>query len=399
MLDKFGFDKEKDAQCDESVQMTNQLSNSTTVLLNDVGIAMKTLGYALYRGNVYKKDDRAKFSFSFKCSPREFVNSLAANDNFKARLVKDMRKVIEILSDPYCEVIRPLVIEYDLIEVMRGKCFSVKARKFVQCPIKEEDIGTVSPRAYCHYDPSTPPEPRFFKQTLENSLSTEEIAMFCDAFLRLLGHHRKQHKDKVPCLVGASDSGKTSLFMPLLGIIHHSNVATITKQRVFNKAMIKEETEIIFIDEATPTTMDIDDWKTLTQGGYAAYDVKYQTAKSFINKCPMLITAQKPLKFNAHDQPAMDRRLETYVFKSLPSPQKSASSWLRKHPMDCVAWAAIMARPSGDEDEGVLESSEESTESDEEGRLTRLDKEAIRRLPLNQLLSTKKDDEKVFLVA
>ena len=158
--------------------------------------------------------------------------------------------------------------------------------------------------------------------------------------------------------------------------------------------MIKEETEIIFIDEATPTTMDIDDWKILTQGGYAAYDVKYQTAKSFINKCPMLITAQKPLEFSPHDQPAMDRRLQTYVFQSLPSPHKSASSWMRKHPMDCIAWASLRAR---DDDEYILESSEESSGT-EEGRLTRLDKDAIRRLQLNQLLSTKKDDEKVFLL-
>ena len=39
------------------------------------------------------------------------------------------------------------------------------------------------------------------------------------------------------------------------------------------------------------TTLDIDDWKILTQGGYAAHDVKYQNAQAFINRCPMLITS------------------------------------------------------------------------------------------------------------
>lgn len=59
--------------------------------------------------------------------------------------------------------------------------------------------------------------------------------------------------------------------MPILGIIHHSNAATITKQRGFNKAMISHNTEVIFIDKTTYiVTLDTDDWKILTQGGYAA---------------------------------------------------------------------------------------------------------------------------------
>ena len=77
-------------------------------------------------------------------------------------------------------------------------------------------------------------------------------------------------KDEVPWLVDAANSGKTSLFQPILGLIHHHNVATITKQRVFNKVMINRFTEVIFIDEAFPSTLDIDDWKILTQDGYKA---------------------------------------------------------------------------------------------------------------------------------
>ena len=128
-------------------------------------------------------------------------------------------------------------------------------------------------------------------QLLVNSLSAVEVQLFCEDFLKLLNHNKKRHKDEVPCLVGAANSGKTSMFQPILGLIHHHNVATITKQRVFNKAMINCFTEVIFIDEACPLTLDIDDWKILTQGGYTACNVKYKTAKSFINRCPMLLTA------------------------------------------------------------------------------------------------------------
>ena len=107
--------------------------------------------------------------------------------------------------------------------------------------------------------------------------------------------------------------------------MHHTNIATITKQRVFNKAMISKSTEVIFIDEASTSTLDIDDWKILTQGGYTACDVKYQTAKPFINRCPMLLTAQTKLQFKPEDQPAMD--------SSKLQLQKSPGSQEKRHGM------------------------------------------------------------------
>ena len=70
---------------------------------------------------------------------------------------------------------------------------------------------------------------------------------------------QRRHKDKVPCLIGDANSGKTSLFQPVIGLIHHSNIATVTKQRAFNKAMITKTTEVIFIDEASISTMEIVD--------------------------------------------------------------------------------------------------------------------------------------------
>lgn len=68
---------------------------------------------------------------------------------------------------------------------------------------------------------------------------------------------------------------------------------------------------VIFIDEVDESALDIADWKILTQGGYSVHDVKYQTAKAFMNKCPMLVTAQHELNFAANHQPAVDRRLCT----------------------------------------------------------------------------------------
>ena len=295
VIDRYGLDGNSQESQEErtSDSMELRLGDKLTVLINDISIAMRRLEYALYRGTVYKKCEGATYTYSYKCDVKAFVNSLAANESFKARLPRDMKKVIDILADPDCEVIRPIVVNYNLIEVNEGKCWSVSERRFLNNAIPAEKMELVTPRAFSRYDSSKVPQPKYFQDVLENSLTENEIDLFCEDFLRLLNFNQKKHKERVPCLVGEPDSGKTSLFYPILGLIHHSNVATVTKQKVFNKAMIGKNTEVIFIDEATSSTLDVDDWKTLTQGGYTACDVKYKTAKSFFNRCSMFMTAQQ----------------------------------------------------------------------------------------------------------
>ena len=56
-----------------------------------------------------------------------------------------MHKVINILADPDCEVIRPIVVDYNLIEVNEGKCWSVLEKRFLNNAIPAE--GLVSPIA------------------------------------------------------------------------------------------------------------------------------------------------------------------------------------------------------------------------------------------------------------
>ena len=278
-IDKFGFAVDDDTcEPSSSFQLTNEhkmLCDKLTILVNEISLAMNSLDYASYRGKVYKKDVRSKFTYSYKCEARASINTLATNEFFKTRLIREMKKVIDLLADPFCELFAPLVIDYDLIEVNDGWCWSIKKRSFVNGVIRGAQIGKVSPRAFCAFDPESDPNPKYFKEVLENSLRERELAKFCNDFLKLLSYNQKQHKDKVPCLIGDANSGKTSLFFPILGLVHHGNVATVIKQRASNKSMITPFTEVIFIDEATESTLDMDDWKILTQGGYAAHDVKY----------------------------------------------------------------------------------------------------------------------------
>ena len=69
-----------------------------------------------------------------------------------------------------------------------------------------------------HYDPFEEPNPKYFAEILENSLPESQIGLFCENFLRLLKFNQKKHKEKVACLVGNADSGKKSLFYPILGV-------------------------------------------------------------------------------------------------------------------------------------------------------------------------------------
>ena len=346
-LDKFGFESSTTTSqastsqlsmtCDEDKMLS---ADKLAILVNDIAIATGKLGYASYWSKVYKKNDQARYKA--RGEARAFVNTLTTNEFFKSRLPREMKRVIDLLSDPFCELSSLFIINYDLTEVKDGRCWSISWRDFVEDAIEEQQVGKISPRAFCSFDSARDPDPKYFREVLENSLSPQEVAKFCDDFLKLLLYNKKQHKDKVPCLVGDANSGKTSLFMPILGLIHHGNVATVTKQKAFNKSMITPFTEVIFIDEATERTLDIDDWKILTQGGYAAHDVKYQSARAFINRCPMLIISQRKLEFGPADQPAMEQSLRTYTFRSLPWPKK-ASNWIRTHPMDCVLWAVQKA--------------------------------------------------------
>ena len=200
-----------------------------------------------------------------------------------------------------------------------GHCWSIKERRFLESPIPDEKIGLVTPRAFSIYDPQRNADPKYFREILTDS----NISEFCDYFLKLLHFHQKRHRDKVPCLIGDANSGKTSLFQPVLGLIHHSNIATITKQRAFNKAMMNKTTEVIFIDEASISTMEIDDWNILTRGGgYTAADVKYQTAKSFINRSPMLLMPNRNCSSNPKTNQPWTDDFDTIHLKACQNQRK-----------------------------------------------------------------------------
>ena len=149
------------------------------------------------------------------------------------------------------------------------------------------------------------------------------------------------------CLIGEPNSGKTSLFTPISRLIPARYTAMISKQKAFNKSLVDENTQIIFLDEAQYTKlMDPDNWKILTQGGLTAHDRKYKTSSLAVIRCPMFITSQTDMDFGGEHNTAMDARLRKFFIRSLTSPRVEG---VRANAMDCIIWACGLARTPEDE--------------------------------------------------
>ena len=124
----------------------------------------------------------------------------------------------------------------------------------------------------------------------------------------------------------------------------------ITKQKAFNKSLVDQNTQVIFMDEAHVKLLDADDWKVLTQGGLTAHDRKYKDSRPQEIRCPLFITCQTELDFGEDHNATMDARLRKFYFKSLNTPPVSGiQQSLRERAMDSIVWASRVARTPDDE--------------------------------------------------
>ena len=111
------------------------------------------------------------------------------------------------------EIIEKLKFDYDLIEVMSPEraCFKITERAFINHPTEEKDIGKISPRIYVPYDSTTPPDPKYFKESVINSFEDpKERVNFLNKFLQCLMCRRMPQKVKKLVVMGPKDTGKTT---------------------------------------------------------------------------------------------------------------------------------------------------------------------------------------------
>ena len=172
-------------------------SDPKVLLYGKLERAMESLGYKLYRGSIYKKVKESQYTYRYKCSVADWLGALEGNEHFREDLIKHGDNVRERLSRPESQTIRQLSVNFDLIEVNVGWCFSIESKTFLPNAIEDGEVGKISPRAFVEYDHFNGPSPRYFKQILQNSLEEHEVQLFCHDFINLLRYNQKTHKQKV----------------------------------------------------------------------------------------------------------------------------------------------------------------------------------------------------------
>ena len=141
------------------------------------------------------------------------------------------------------------------------------------------------------------------------------------------------------------------------------------------------------------STMDIVDWKLLTQGGFTACNIKYETARSFINHCLKFSRPNRNCSFSLKINCQWNEGCVIIPSRVWPRHKKRALEWPRKHPMDCIVWPAKKACKPDDEEE-TSDSTEEDQDSQAEhlnGTLPELEKEALGTMSFTDVLPTAVD--------
>ena len=210
----------------------------------------------------------------------------------------------------------------------------------MSCPFSSDDLRKISPRTFVAYDPPTPIEPKYFKEGIHNSFpDLNEQIQFLNNYYQCLMAHRMPHKIRTLVVWGPKDSGKTTWFNAFSGLIQMNFIASITNEKQFLAAMISVETQLVFLDEWSETTLQSQMAKTVLQRGLMIKSFKHQTLKCIINNSPFYITKNDLPNFGNEDE-NVKRRIIAFETKSPPETRSGIDKWQCKNAMDYIFWTA-----------------------------------------------------------
>ena len=296
--------------------------------------------HVLCNGMVYVKPPKATYTFIEMMDPSTYLHKLMSNETLKHGVLRNLQILIKLMSNPSCDLFPRVHRNFDLIEVLGGKCFKISERRFIDTPLSDSDFRKVSPRMFVEFDPEKDPEPLYFREGILNSFPEENVRVrFMNKFYECLMVGRMPHKIRRLVLCGPKDSGKTSWVQVLFGIIPLTNLAAITQEKQFSTAVMNEHIELVFLDEWSENTLQADLAKVVLQGGYMVTCVKHQSPKTLVNKAPFYITTNDLPKFGREDE-NVKRRVEVFETKALSSTLSNVNDWLRRNCMDCIVWLA-----------------------------------------------------------
>ena len=302
----------------------------------------KKLG--LLNGSIYKKPARARVTYEKHASVEEFMNVLVANPEMKGKIKKaHLASLINLFKHPNCSLIQQLTVDYDLVEVLHGKCWHLAQMAFIDTPIATEDVGVITPRAFFPWNPSDQVNPLYFMETIENSFpDADERAHYLLKWYQLSMHHRNFMKQKRLMVWGPKNCGKSTMIIPILKITE--KVASITMEPQFGTSLISGDTQLCFVDEFTEKHLEPWKAKQLLQGGFNCVAVKNKDPRLTLNqRCQFFFTAQQEPYWGEEDDNVKER-LKIFHMSQLPNINYDVTQWLEDHAIECIVWAGIQVK-------------------------------------------------------
>ena len=230
------------------------------------------------------------------------------------------------------------MIDYDLIEVLDGKCLKLSSRQFVDTPLGDEDKGKISPRCFKEYKIDGSEDGGYFSTSIINSFpDVETRTLFLNKFYQCLLFGQLPHKATKLVVCGDSNSGKTSWSKFFFGLIPQTKIASISKEKTFGTSMLMDDTEFLFVDEWGLDTMSADTAKSILQGGWIVQAVKHQKPRTLNVKSGMYLTCNELPDFG-EDQQHIDKRISVFRTKSLVHKIPDAPKWIEENPMKCLVY-------------------------------------------------------------
>jgi len=306
--------------------------------LRIVEIAMKKVGHCLYRGEVYKRAEKGQYAYVPFNTVDKYLQWLVRNPALQDDLILQLSTLSRLLSDPNCKLVDQLEFDYDLIEVLNGKCLKLSSRTFVNTPLKKEDLGKISPRSFADYVINAKEDGGFFESSIVNSFpDLKRRIEFLNKFYQCFLFGQLPFKTKKLVVCGECDSGKTSWAKVFYGLLRPSKIASITKEKTFGLCLLEDDTELILLDEWSKVTTSVDYVKKLLQGGDIDKPVKNQTAVKITNNATFYITCNNEPDFE-DEQVNVERRIEVFKTKALIKQDINAPKWIKDNAMRCLVW-------------------------------------------------------------
>ena len=164
-------------------------------------------------GFVYVKPKLAEYTSLQTMDTKTYLLKLMGSSALREGIIKHLNTLNRLMSNPSCELFPQVRLDLDLIEVSGGMFFQISKIKFIDGPLEAKEFPKVSPRMFVPFDAGLPPQPKYFKDAIMNSLPEDEIAAsFLNKFHQCLLARRMPHKVRKLVVYEPKDSGRQADF-------------------------------------------------------------------------------------------------------------------------------------------------------------------------------------------